>query len=278
MRRSAAILVALAAALLVAAPAHAVDPLPLTSVSPPDRAVVPLTPTGGIPWQIGVAGVPADAAVSVTVTSSPATGPDGVTLLDANRVDFFFLSPSPTAAGEYTGRSDPGPNAWSADAATYYWQVRATWTDPAGVFHAAASAIERIFVGTAPPATPATPAPGPIGSTRTTLGMSSLDATFYVRAVIRRRTRRAPLRLHYGCARLTSRAFRCRPTWRDRRNRYSATATFTHTRRAGRVVARATFTGRRASRTCTRTRSVARCGVRFRWRATLAPRPIPSAR
>jgi hypothetical protein len=275
MTRAVAVLVAVVAALLVAAPALAVDPLPLTSASPPDRAVVPPTPTGGIPWQVAVAGLPPDAAVSVTVTSSPATGPDGATLLDANRVDFFFLSPSPTAAGVYTGQSDPGPNAWSADAATYYWQVRATFTDAAGVFHAAASEIERIVIGTAPPPAPATP---PAGSTRTTLRMSSLDATSYVRTVIRRRTKRTAQRLHYGCARLSSRAFRCRPTWRDSRNRYSATATFTHTRSGGRVVARATFSGRRATRQCTRTRTVASCAVRFRWHAVLAPRPIPSTR
>ena len=57
MTRFLAAALTLAAALLVlAAPAGAVDPLTVTSSSPANRASVPLTPTGGIPWQITVAG------------------------------------------------------------------------------------------------------------------------------------------------------------------------------------------------------------------------------
>jgi hypothetical protein len=277
-RFSVSALAVLAAALLLASSAGAVDPLSVTSTVPADGAFRPPTPSGGISFQVVVAGVPADANISVTVSSSPATGADGVTLSTDKRVDFFFLAPT-GAPGGYSALSDPGPNPWSADVGTYYWQLIATWTDAAGVFHSAAGKVERLSIGT-PPATPApTPTPGPGGAAaRTSLRMSSLDAPFYVRRLIRRQTRRTPVGLHNGCRRLNSRSFRCRPTWRDSRNVYSATATFTHARSAGRVVARATATGRRASRQCTRTRTVKACGRAFRWRATIAARPLGSTR
>lgn len=272
MTRFVVTLLAAGAALLLAPAAQAAEPLPLTGVSPANGAFRPPTPTGGIAWQLTVSGPPPGADVAVTVASSPVTGPDG-TLPNDNRLDFFFLSENPAAPGQFSGLSDPGPNAWSANVGTYYWQVVATWTDAAGVFHSAASAVELLNIGTPPPAPPPSAAGGG-GATRTTLAMSSLDAPFYVRRLIRLRTRRRPVGLHYGCKRLDSRSFRCRPTWRDRRNVYSATATLTHTRSGPRVVARATFTGRRASRACVRRRSVRSCGVRFRWRATFAPRPL----
>jgi hypothetical protein len=274
MPRFVVALLAVAVALLLAsAPAHAVEPLTLTSASPADRAFVPPTPVGGVVWEITVAGVPPDANVSVTVASSPAPGPDGVTLATDNREDFFFLSPT-GAPGGWNGRSDPGPNAWSAIGGAHYWQVLATWTDAASVFHSAAGKIERLTIGTPPPAAPG-PAPGTAGA-RATLGMSSLDAPFYVRTLIRRHTKRKPVGLRYGCKRLATPSFRCRPAWRDSRNVYSATATFTHVRSGSRVVARATVTGRRASRKCTRTRSVKACGKPFHWRATIAARPLGS--
>ncbi|MEA2316841.1 MAG: hypothetical protein QOD44_1030 [Solirubrobacteraceae bacterium] len=281
-----------AAALLLAAPAGAVDPLILTSATPPDGAVIAPQPVGGIAWQI--AGAPPAADVLVTVSTSSATAPDGVTLSDQDRVDFFFLSESATTPGAYTGASDPGPNAWSGAVGTYYWQVRATWTDAASVFHQAAGKIQRMFVGTAPPAgTPSgTPSGKPSGnpsgtpsttgqspaSARTTLAMSALDATSYVRAVIRQRTRRQPSNLRYGCARVSTRSFRCRPSWRDSRNVYSATVTFTHTRAGKRIVAGGTFSGRRASRRCARTRTVASCGRSFRWHAVTPARRLTAAR
>jgi hypothetical protein len=279
------LLAAAAAALVLAPAAQAVDPLPLSAVSPANGAFRPPTPTGGLAWQFVATGPPADANVAVTVSSSPTTGPDG-TLPNDNRLDFFFLSADPSVPNQWEGLSDPGPNAWSADLGVYYWQAVATWTDAAGVFHSAASAVEKLTIGT-PPATPP-PSPtggggagggqGPAGAgSRTTLAMSSLDAPFYIRTLIRRRTKRTPTALHYACKRLKTSSFRCRPTWRDSRNVYaSTTATLTHVRSGGRVVAHATLTGRRASRTCTRRRSVRSCGVRFTWKATLATRPLGS--
>jgi hypothetical protein len=273
VRASVVALLCVAAALALAAQARAqtVEPLTLARLTPPDRAALPLTPTGGIPWQITVAGPPPGANVSVTVSTSLTTGSDGATLATTDRVDLFFLSEDEGTPSVYSGRSDPGPNAWSATAGTYFWQAVATWTDAGGVLHSAASPIQRLFVGTPPTA----PNPSPVPSTgvRTILRMSSLDVKFYLRAAIRQRTRRTPSRLHYRCVRRTSRSFRCRPTWRDRRNVYSATtATFTHTRTNGRIVARATITGRRATRSCARRRSVRSCGRRFRWHTVTAGR------
>ena len=125
MTRLLATALTLAAALLVlAAPAGAADPLTVTSPTPADGASVPLTPTGGIPWRITVAGaVPDDAGVSLTISSTGATGADGATLATADRVDFVFLSPN-GAPGGWAGRTDPGPNAWSATAGTYFWRTR----------------------------------------------------------------------------------------------------------------------------------------------------------
>lgn len=284
MPRIAATLIAAAALVLALVPgARAAEPLPLSDVFPADGSALPPTPTGGIPWRIAVSAPPPDASVAITVATSPALGPDG-TLPTDNRVDFFFLSPTDPPA-LWLGRSDPGPNAWSADPGTYYWQAVATWTDATNVFHSAASTVQRLGIG----GPPAGPAPGagagagtgtgtaggsPSATTRTTLAMSSLDATFYVRALIRQRTKRTPAALRFGCRKLDSRSFRCRPTWRDSRNRYTSTvATFTHARSGGRIVARATARGLRSTLTCLRRGTVKRCGTAFRWRATIAARP-----
>jgi hypothetical protein len=261
-------------ALAAAAPAGAADTLNLTSASPANGARRPLTPTGGIQWNIAAAGVPADAAVQVTISSSPNLAADG-TLDTANRLDFFFLQQNGLPGG-WSGRSDPGPNAWSADAGTYYWQAVATFTDSGGTFHTAATGVARLILGTAPAGG------GPTGgggggqtpSRRTSLRMLVADAPYYVRTLIRRQTKRTPAGLRYACARRTTASFRCRPTWRDSRNLYRTTATFTHVRVGGRVVARGTITGRRASRQCVRRRSFARCDVAVRWRATIAARPF----
>jgi hypothetical protein len=265
-------------------PSQAVPPLAITNVTPANGAFVPPTPTGGITWGLTAAGLSADAQVLVTITDDPTTGPDG-TLLDANRVDFFFLAPDPTNINIYNGKSDPGPNAWSANLGTYYWQVRATTTDANGVPQTTASAVQRLGIGTAPPpGTTPTPTPGQTGSSsaagvRDTLAMSSLDAQYYVRTAIRRQTKRTPSKLSYSCGKLNSRSFRCRPTWRDAKNIYtSGLVTFTHARLpSNKVVARGTFTGRRSSRSCVARRSVKSCAVRFRWHTVTASRPIPAS-
>ena len=280
MRRFLLPLLALAAALALAAPAYAVDPLPLTRSTPADGMTVPPTPTGGISWGITAPGLPDDAQVRVTIREDRTLEPDGVTLAAQGRVDFFALVPE-AAPGTYSGQSDPGPNAWSGIVGGYFWQVFATWTDANQVFHSAAGPIERLGIGTAaPPATtpsPGAPTPGAgggAGAPRTTLAMSSLDATYYVRRLIRLHTKRATVGLRYGCKRLNSRSFRCRPTWRDSRNQYSATVTFTHSRKSGRTVSSASLSGRRASRSCVRTRSFSSCQRSFRWRSVIAGRPL----
>jgi hypothetical protein len=229
--------------------------------------------SGGISWGIGAAGLPEDAQVAVTVSTIPTLSSDGVTLATDGRVDFFFLFPD-AVPGTYAGQSDPGPNPWTSIIGTYYWQVTATWTDASGVFHSAASRIARLGIGTPPPpAAGGGPGAAGGGAARTTLAMSSLDATYYVRQLIRRHTKRATVSLRYNCARLTSRSFRCRPTWRDSRNQYSAVATVTHSRTSGRIRASASLSGRRASRQCTRSGSLSACRRPFRWRSVIAARP-----
>jgi hypothetical protein len=286
MTRSLATLLAVGA-LLLTAPAHAlaqtVEPLTFKTATPPDGAVFAPMPSGGIAW--GLTGLPEGAEVLITVATSPATGPDG-TLPNDNRVDFFFLSEN--TPGAYSGKSDPGPNPWNATAGTYYWQARATWTDQAGQFHSAASKVQRIVIGTPPAAAPPSGPSGPSGqptapgqspsSPRTTIAMSARDATFYVRRLIRQRTKHRPHNLRYRCVRRSSRSFRCRPSWRDSRNTYSGTVTFTHARTRQRIVARGTFIGRRASRRCTRTRSAASCRRPFRWHTVTAARPLGTTR
>src|SRR4051812_27571185 len=123
--RAAVAVLGVLAALLLAAPAPAAEPLVLKSQTPANGAPVAPTPVGGIAWQITIAGPPPEADVSVTVSSTPATGPDGL-LPSTDRVDSFFLTQNPTAADAYAGTSDPGPNPWSAVAATYYcrWSRR----------------------------------------------------------------------------------------------------------------------------------------------------------
>src|SRR4051812_6448050 len=189
-------LLAVTAALVLASPALAVDPLTVTSSTPADRALVPPTPTGGISWTVRLGGVPDDANVSVTVRSDPTLGDDGVTLAAEGRDDFFFVTPT-GAPGTFFGRSDPGPNAWSAVVGTFYWQLLATWTDAAGVFHSAAGPRARGFMGTTlPPG--AAPARG-TGRGRGTGGgqpgvrppggMPPLDPPYYIRALIRTHTK-----------------------------------------------------------------------------------------
>jgi hypothetical protein len=114
------------------------------------------------------------------------------------------------------------------------------------------SGIYRVLIQA--PQAPA-PAPTPAASSQPTLAMRASDATFYVRRVIKDRTRRQSHNLRYGCARRTTRSFRCRPNWFDNRNLYAGTVTFTHFSEGG----------LRASRSCARRRSVKTCARSFRW-------------
>ena len=269
------LLAVLTAGLLLVPSAGAAEPLTIRSTVPADGAFVLPTPFNGIAFAALLTGVPDDAQVSVTVSTSPAADAEGA-LLTANRVDFFFLFPNGVPGG-YSALSDPGPNAWSGDPGTFYWQLIATWTDAAGVFHNAVGKVERLTIGTPPP----TPVPAPVPArpaARPTLQMTTLDALFYVRTLIRRHTHRAPVSLRTACRRLNTRSFRCRPTWRDSRNSYSATITLTHGGSLARVTARATATGRRASRQCTRRRTFKACGTAFRWQSTLLARPLGTTR
>src|SRR4051794_41537173 len=108
--------------------------------------------------QFAVPGPPPGAAVGVRVSPARMVGPDGTPPIET-RLDFFRLTENPAAPGQFSGLSDPGPNAWSANLGVYYWQAVATWTDAANVFHTAGSPIEKLTIGTPPP----TPVPSPGG-------------------------------------------------------------------------------------------------------------------
>jgi hypothetical protein len=197
-----------------------------------------------------------------------------VTLATADRVDFVFLSPN-GAPGGWAGRTDPGPNAWSATAGTYFWQVVATWTDAAGVFHQAVTGVARLFLGIPAPAAPTGPGAGGGG------GRPRNDAADVGgRRHVLRPHRDPPAHEAHarpacglGLLGAARDAHVSLPAHVARQpQRLPGHASFTHVRSGERIVARTTVTGRRASRQCLRTRSFASCSTRFRWRATLAAR------
>lgn len=260
-----AIAAAAATALLAAPVAQAVEPLVLASVTPADGTVYAAQPQYGVSWQI-TGGPPAGASVTLSVSSTPATGTDGATLSDLNRVDFTILAASSTDVGVYQGVSNAGPGWWTNIPGTYYWQIHATWTEfppyPASpIFHDAVSPIQRIVIQA--PQQPAPSQPAPVS--QPSLAMSSTDAAYYVRALIRLKTKRQPHNLHYACGRVATRSFRCRPSWRDSRSIYAGTVKFTHFLESGQIVAHGAFNGLRASRSCLRTHSVKRCARSVHW-------------
>src|SRR4051794_41931634 len=73
MRRIVVTLLAAAGVLALAPAAQAVDPLPLSAVSPASGAFRPPTPTGGLAWQLTVTGPPPGA--DVAGAGSPSPGP-----------------------------------------------------------------------------------------------------------------------------------------------------------------------------------------------------------
>src|SRR3954467_5651377 len=153
------LLAAAAAACVLAPAAQALDPLPLSAVSPANGAFRPPTPTGGIAWQFTVTGPPPGADLAVTVSPAPTGGPDG-TLPIETRLDFFRLTENPAAPGQFSGLSDPGPNAWAGHLGVYYWQAGAPWTGAFHVFHGPHRPIEKLTIGTPPPR----PVPSPGGA------------------------------------------------------------------------------------------------------------------
>jgi hypothetical protein len=273
-----ATLLVLSASLVVVPFARAVEPLPYASLSPPNGQVYAAQAQTGISWML-TGGPSAAIYVTVSVSRSNAVGSDGVTLSDLSQVDSFILGQSSTDVGVFRGVSHAGPSAWPNFAGTYYWQVQARWTEfppyPAlPTYHYAVSPIFAINIQAPPPPVQPTPTPPPTVTTTPTppqrrapsMIMVASDARYYVRTMIREQTGRTPRGLKYGCARLTTRSFRCRPSWYDRRYVYAGTATFRHFLEGRELYASATFTGLRATPSCAKRRSVKSCARRVRWR------------
>ena len=180
---------ALAAGTIAAAPAAAAEPLPFSTLTPDDGAVITQTASpAGVQWYL--TGGPNDAYyIVVRVSSTPDVGSDGQTLSDLHQLDDFLLGKSSTDIGVFRGVSHGGAAAWPNYPGTYYWQASANWGDPSPPYalHTALGPIRRITVAApqppaAPPAPPSTP-PNP-------LLMTPSMARYFVRATIRRHTSR----------------------------------------------------------------------------------------
>jgi hypothetical protein len=267
---------ALAASAITAAPAAAAEPLPFTSMTPDDGAIVAQTATAGIQWYL--TGGPAGAyGIYVRVSSTPDVGTDGQTLSDLHALDYFALARSSTDLGVFRGVSNAGPTRWPNYPGTYYWQASADWTefipddpntpqyDGRVVSHAQLSPIRSITVAAPRPAVPPPAAPPP-AATPDPLLMTTAMAQYFVRATIRSNTHRQPVGLTYGCARSTIPSFICRPAWRDRIFTYRGTVRMRNTKHVGTTVyARVLFDGKRAKRTCLRKKSFTRCATKVQW-------------
>jgi hypothetical protein len=264
------------AAAVTTATAAAAESLPFQTMTPEDGAVVQQTAYAGVRWTI-TGGPAAATSIQISVSNTPDVGTDGETLSDLHRVLFVSLWQSSTNVGTFTDVPVGGPYAWTNYPGTYYWQASASWTDtipddpntpaydPKYISHSALSPIRRITVQ-APQPQPQPSAPTTPTASPNPLKMTSVDAQLYVRAFIRQRTHRQPEGLTYDCSRLTISAFRCHPSWRDRRFAYRGTAEFRHrTAGDGQTYALARFDGRRARRSCIRRKSFSRCAVAVHW-------------
>jgi hypothetical protein len=270
-------LLAFAPVALSAGTAIAAESLPFTTMTPEDGAVVTQTAYGNVQWI--VTGGPKDAySISVRLSQTPDVGTDGQTLSDLHTVGLVGLGQSTTDVGVFRGASVPGPSTWTNYPGTYYWQASASWTetipddpntpiyDPKYVSHSALSQIRRIVVQA--PQAPQAPAPTPQPQPTTSpLQMTAYQARYYTRTFIRQRTHRRPTALWYGCSRLSTRSFRCLPSWRDSRYSYRGTAQFRHFFGSdSKVYASARFDGRRARNSCLKGRSFSSCATAVHWR------------
>ena len=280
-----ALLAVIAALAMGAGEAAAAESLPFATMSPQDGAVIQQTAYGGVQWRI-TGGPAAATSIQINVSSTPDVGTDGQTLSDLHRVGFVSIEQSSTDVGVFF-QSIPvgGPYAWTNYPGTYYWQASAFWTetipddpntpayDPKYISHSAVGPIRRITVQAPQPQPQPQPQPPALAPTTPAtspdpLKMTSVQAQLYVRAFIRQRTQRQPAGLIYGCSRLTISAFRCHPSWRDRRFAYRGTAEFRHrTAGDGQIYVRARFDGRRARRSCIRRKSFTRCATAVHWRS-----------
>ncbi len=272
-RRLAGASIALLVALSFVSVAHAVEPLPYSAFSPDDGFAHTVsswpraTDAEMFDFFIDTSSPPATVPFLVLeVSRQNIPGQDG-TLADDFRVDYELLYRSDAYPTQFRARTSPA-SPWLAQPGTYYWQASysnyTTGCNPC-VYVTPVRSIQ-----ITPRPQPPQPQPVPTVPTQQPspdLMMRTSDAQYYVRTMIRRKTGRSPRGLRYRCARLTSRSFRCRPSWYDSRYAFAGTAVFRHFLGSDReVYASVSFSGLRASRSCVRRHgSVERCARRVRW-------------
>ena len=200
----------------------AVEPRPITSMSPANGAVIPVRPEGLGESSWSLRSIPELQNVWVFVTLTPATGTDGVHLSTTNEKQFCVLTPSLTDVGVYQNRSCTNQyGAWTTVPGTYYWQIRAASITPSQREYV--SPIFTITVGSSTPPPPSLggqqPASAPptrrsapttrrsapttsrlrCAGTRATIGGRSTCLRSGARCYVRYRKQYA--RHHYACVR-----------------------------------------------------------------------------
>ncbi len=182
-------LVALLGCGVLTAPSLAVEPLPVTSVSPADGATIPV-PSGPVPFEL-VSSTPGLWNVSVEVATQNIPGQDG-SLANDFQVDFFSLFRSDAFPTVYRGQSGyvAGGYWWNSAPGTYYWQIHATTTSPYAEY------LSPVFTLTI-----ATPF------------LSLSEASFVVKTFILEQTRHRAHHLLDKCQRTSQANVTCKASW-----------------------------------------------------------------
>jgi hypothetical protein len=273
VRRLAGALIALAALLPFASGAHAAQPMPYSALSPDDGFAHTVsswpraTDAEMFDFFVDTSSPPATIPFLILEVSTQNTpGQDG-TLADDFRVDYELLNRSDAYPTQFRARTSPAA-PWLAQPGTYYWQVSYSNYDYTTGCSPCIYVTPVRSIQITPRPQPPQPVPTvPTQQSSPDLMMRTSDAHYYVRTMIRRKTGRTPRGLRYKCARLTTRSFRCRPSWHDSRYVFAGTAVFRHFLGSDRqVYASVSFSGLRASRSCVRRQGgVKSCAHRVRW-------------
>ena len=102
----------------------AVEPRPITSMSPANGAVIPVRPEGLGESSWSLRSIPELQNVWVFVTLTPATGTDGVHLSTTDLKQWCVLTPSVTDVGSYENHGCTDQyGLWTTVQRTYYWQI-----------------------------------------------------------------------------------------------------------------------------------------------------------
>ena len=254
-------------------PAHAVEVLPVESVSPADGTTFPL-PTEGILFEIAspiVFNSPECLGAAYVAVSSQdvlnAVSPEGGRLANDFQVDYRAMTPSQAYPGVLWAVSGyvSGGRWWSSTPGTYYWQVEGRC-----LLHSSEylSPIYRLTI--APPPSPASPPP-PAPPVASELPNLELETAYgLVDRLIEDTTGHAGYRLHRKCRNTGATAARCQVTWatarhlRARTFLYSGTFTIWFTASGPGWVTEWAFSGSRERVGCIRRSGAKHCASQVR--------------